>query len=76
MGEVRYISDLHFGHLKLAQSRGFNTSKDHDEYFIDQWNSAVRNKDTVFILGDLTMEKSDYRFLNHLKGLKKVIRKS
>ncbi|MEP2445769.1 MAG: hypothetical protein ABJI69_00965 [Balneola sp.] len=41
---------------------------------MNNWNSVVRKKDTVFILGDLTMEKKDgLRLLDSLNGYKKII---
>lgn len=69
-----FISDLHLGHENMAKHRGFSSSIEHDEHLIEQWNSVVSKKDTVFILGDITMEKKDsYPLLNRLKGIKKVI---
>lgn len=73
-GQLRIISDLHFGHESMAIKRGFVNSIEHDQHIIDCWNSVVRKGDTVWILGDITMEKSQpYILLNQLKGFKKVI---
>jgi calcineurin-like phosphoesterase family protein len=73
MSKIRVIADLHKGHVNMAKKRGFDTVEEHDEYMIKQWNKVVSKRDTVFILGDLTMEKSDYEFLTRLNGIKKVI---
>lgn len=73
MGVVRYCSDPHFGHRNMAIKRGFKDEHEHDEYIIQQWNKVVSKKDTVWILGDITMEKSNYEILNKLNGVKKVI---
>jgi calcineurin-like phosphoesterase family protein len=54
--------------------RGFTTIEDHDQFIIDSWNSVVNKRDTVYLLGDITMEKShSYPLLNKLLGIKKVI---
>lgn len=69
-----FISDLHFGHLNMALKRGFQNVEEHDQHIIDRWNATVSKHDTVFILGDITMEKSQhYDKLKLLKGYKKVI---
>ncbi len=52
-----YISDCHFFHKSLNHSmdnRGFATVEEMNEYMIEKWNAKVRNKDEVFILGDLS----------------------
>ena len=35
-------------------NRGFATVEEMNEYMIEKWNAKVRNKDEVFILGDLS----------------------
>ena len=71
---VYFISDLHFGHLNMAIKRGFETVEQHDEYIIEQWNKVVNKKDTVYILGDITMERDYYYLLlARLNGYKKVV---
>ena len=72
-GIIRYISDLHFGHKNMAIRRGFPDTYHHDQNIIAQWNTIVRKGDTTWILGDVTMEKANYEFLNELKGYKRVI---
>lgn len=71
---VWIIADLHLGHTNMALHRGFNSVELHDDFIIHQWNSVVRKKDTVWILGDITMERSgDYQTLGKLNGIKKVV---
>lgn len=71
---VYFIGCLHLGHTNIAKARGFVDSEHHDTYLINQWNSVVRKKDLVWILGDITMEKpSYYPLLNELMGRKKVV---
>ena len=74
MSTVRFIADLHLGHENCAQRRHFNSSEDHDEFLIKQWNSVVGKKDITYILGDITMETSKhYHKLDRLNGIKYVV---
>lgn len=74
MGQVRVISDLHFGHINLAIARGFDSVEEHDQHIIDQWNGVVLKRDVIWILGDIVMEKVvQYEKINLLKGIKKVV---
>lgn len=72
--KTHIISDPHFGHKNLALHRGFATVEEHDQLIIDNWNRVVNKKDTVWILGDIGMEKtSHYHVLNQLFGYKKIV---
>lgn len=75
MCDVRFIGCLHLGHKNLVKDlRGFNDIDKYHEHFINQWNSVVKKKDLVYILGDITMETSEfYPILDKLKGRKKVV---
>lgn len=74
MSKVLFIADLHLGHLSMAKKRGFETAEEHDEHIISQWNKKVHKRDTVYILGDVTMESSKpYPLLNRMNGLKRVV---
>lgn len=50
-----YWSDLHLGHDKVAQLRGFDSTAAHDAHIFDRWEAAVTKRDTVWVLGDLAM---------------------
>tara|TARA_B110000967_G_C18609046_1_gene423022 strand:- start:21 stop:527 length:507 start_codon:yes stop_codon:yes gene_type:complete len=74
MSIVRFIADPHLSHLNMALKRGFKNIEKHDEHFITQWNSVVSKRDTTYILGDVTMEKSSpYHLLDRLNGIKHVV---
>lgn len=74
MSRVFFISDLHLGHENIAKYRGFKDAEEHDNFIIKQWNSVVNKKDTVWIVGDITMEKKEpYTLLASLKGTKNVV---
>lgn len=73
-GQVRFISDLHFGHRSMAYRRKFQSTDDMDKCIIDLWNVTVRKHDVTYILGDISMgNKKFYPLLKELNGIKKVI---
>ena len=74
MSKVWVIADTHFGHKNMAIKRGFKDEFEHDEHIIDKWNSVVHKRDTVYILGDVTMESKKWFFrLDSLAGRKIVV---
>jgi len=70
--KIWFTSDLHLGHQKefLWGPRGFNSSLEHDETIIQNWNSVVDYEDDVYILGDLMLEDNEYgiKCINRLAG--------
>jgi len=72
---VFFIGCLHLKHQSMAHHRGFQDEYYHDEHLIENWNSVVTSsRDITYILGDITMEKSDpYYMLDRLNGIKHVI---
>ena len=74
MGNVRFISDTHFGHKNMAIKRGFSSADEMTEYIVTKWNSVVNKKDVTYLLGDVAMEtKSFYPILSRLNGVINVI---
>jgi calcineurin-like phosphoesterase family protein len=75
------ISDLHFGHanaLKFTRDDGsllrpFASVEEMDETIIANWNSVVRPKDKVMVLGDIVMNKKYLPVLDRLAGQKSLI---
>lgn len=55
MSNTFYHSDWHFNHSFVAQTRGFATAAEHDEWLIDNINSRVGKRDNIWMLGDLNM---------------------
>lgn len=47
------IADLHFGHPKVAEARGFPDAASHDTAIVNAWNRVVCKKDVVYVLGDV-----------------------
>jgi len=71
--KIYTIADLHLEHISIAKLRGFETTEEHDEYLIDQWNKTVKKNDTVWILGDIGLTKKGYHKLDRLKGRKCIV---
>lgn len=72
-----YISDLHFGHASILKlcNRPFSSVQEMDETLIKNWNERVKGNDVVYILGDLSWDKSKAPlYLSRLKGKKILLR--
>lgn len=68
-----YISDLHFFHDKIISQmdkRDFHNCEEMNQYMLEQWNQKVRQKDEVYILGDLSFAKGKETndLINKLNG--------
>lgn len=52
---VYFTSDLHLGHANIIKhcGRPFNSVEEMDKVLIQNWNSRVSQKDTVYIVGDM-----------------------
>lgn len=86
MSTIWFTADLHFGHRKVAEIRGFEddefnparAEEVHDEAVFQSWARVVRPKDTVYVLGDISGGSrwaEDYAlgFLSILPGEKHLI---
>lgn len=78
MAKDFFIADTHFGgeNIRRYENRPFKTVAEMDEKLIENWNQAVREEDTVYVLGDfsdyMNVEK-DREILNRLKGTKILV---
>jgi calcineurin-like phosphoesterase family protein len=65
-----FISDLHLNHPNVIKycNRPFVNVDDMNETLIKNWNNTIRNKDTVFFLGDLALGRA-YEALQWLEQL-------
>lgn len=66
-----FTSDLHIGHDKefIWRSRGFSSVEEHDKEILKRWNETVTPEDTVYILGDLCMDKNEKEWNDVYKNL-------
>lgn len=73
MARLFVTSDLHFGHRKAAQFRGFASVDEHDRHLIDRWSSVVTKRDTVWVLGDAAFGRAYLPIFGQLPGIKKLV---
>ncbi len=75
--KVYFISDLHLAHKKIllfsSPWRDGSTVDEHDEWIIKQWNSVVKKRDVVYLLGDVAFSKDGLAKCERLNGVKKLI---
>jgi len=68
------IADTHFGHLKIALTRGFKDVEEHDRALVSLWNATVNPKDTVRHLGDVYFGGAGkHGILGALNGIKHLV---
>ena len=71
-----FIADTHFGHKNVLRlcNRPFETIEEMNETIIQNWNSRVKNTDTVCIVGDMFFCcKEPEAILKRLHGKKRLI---
>lgn len=81
MSKIYFAADLHIGHkgiLKYCPERPFADSGDiieHDKYLIGLWKRTVNPSDTVYLVGDLCLLRSEdaRKLLENLPGKKHLI---
>lgn len=75
MSKVFFTSDPHFLHDFVARTRNFGSAVAHDEQLIDAINSTVSKRDTLWILGDLSMASvtNTIAMVEKLNGTKRLV---
>ena len=74
---IYFTSDTHFGDPRLnLYGRDFiaTTSDEIDELIINNWNSIVTEKDTVFVIGDFCYDQNKISLADRLIGKKYFIK--
>jgi calcineurin-like phosphoesterase family protein len=72
---VWFTSDLHIGHGRVAELRGFADVETHDQIIFDNWSRRVGEDDQVWILGDLAVSNPTRAIfeMHGLPGVKHLI---
>lgn len=54
---IYFTSDLHFGHRNVMNycNRPFSSLEEMHQYIIETWNNTVTSEDTVYMLGDFSL---------------------
>lgn len=75
MPNIFFTSDLHFGHSRVAEIRGFASLQDHDDTLAARWAETVGPKDIVWVLGDIAASSPSYALdvIRKLPGEKHLI---
>lgn len=76
MSTVFFTADLHLGHKKVSELRGFTTPEEHDAHIISVWNQRVTKRDTIYVLGDVALSNHERALdiiKNELNGTKHLI---
>lgn len=73
---IYYTADLHFGHRNIIQycNRPWATVEEMNEGLVARWNAVVRPEDTVYVLGDFSMNIRDMEtYTPRLNGTKVLV---
>ena len=82
MTKTWVISDTHFGHVGVtkflredgSKLRSFESVEEMDEVMVENWNNVVSDKDRVYHLGDVVINRRALQTLSRLKGRKVLIK--
>ena len=73
---VFVISDLHLGHKSIIYWRdcvkGY-TLEEHDDWIVNSWNSVVKKRDIVWVLGDVAFSRDGLAKVSRLNGYKYLV---
>ena len=76
---MRWLTaDQHFMHRNIMEfaKRPFASIEDHDEALIDAWNANVRERDEVWVVGDVFFSNDAWevrRMMRRLRGEKHLV---
>ncbi len=78
MSKVYFWSDLHLGHKSIVKFSGpmrghVSSTEEHDEWIVNQWNSVVKKRDIVYVLGDVCFDINKMVLFNKMNGTKYLI---
>lgn len=82
MTNTFFISDTHFGHKNIINFkrndntplRPFDSVEEMDDVLVENWNKVVNQKDTVYHLGDVVINRKSLSTLDRLNGRKVLIK--
>lgn len=73
---IYYTADPHFGHRNIIQycNRPWSSVEEMNEGLVARWNAVVRPEDTVYVLGDFSMNMRDMEtYTPRLNGTKVLV---
>jgi calcineurin-like phosphoesterase family protein len=71
MSNLWFTSDTHYHHSNILKftKRPYSSVQEMNESLVDNWNSVVKSKDTVYHLGDFAFPCKEQEAVNILKRL-------
>lgn len=79
MSTTFFVADTHFGHSNILEYMPLRktlgaTLEEHNEKLVENWNSVVKDTDTVWHLGDVVFgPATNHTYVGRLKGIKKLV---
>lgn len=73
---IFFTSDLHLGHKRIMEfgQREHDSLEDMHIAIMEAWNNKVRKqRDIVYVLGDVSMRIEDLEWLNRMNGEKRLV---
>lgn len=69
------IGDQHLSHSNIIKycDRPYQSVDEMNQDLINKWNDIVTDKDTVYVLGDVSMKKKELYHLDYMNGRKILI---
>lgn len=83
MTKTWVVADPHFGHMGVCRFlradgvtplRPWNDPEEMDKALVEKWNDVVSDKDRVYLLGDVAINKKMLATLGFLKGRKVLVK--
>ena len=78
MANIYVTSDTHFNHKNIIEycNRPYSSVEEMNKAIIDNWNSVVKDEDTVYVLGDFCLggKEAIKELCSQLKGHKILIK--
>lgn len=73
--KIWFVSDLHFGHKNVISycNRPFKTVEEMNDFIVSYWNKTIKKQDTIFVLGDFSLNKKWSKLLIPKLNGKKIL---
>lgn len=71
---IYFISDYHLGQESKAHKRNFKNLDEMHNFIISSWNKTISSKDSVYILGDVSLDFKYLSLLDRMNGNKFLIK--
>lgn len=73
MSNVFFAGDLHFGHIGISKFRPFSSEEEHRETIIENFNSVLGKRDTLWLMGDIAFNAEVIAQVNRIQCARKFL---